>query len=102
MLEVWESGSTRDNPKAAVATPTTIAVSIKTCGSGFEYIASTFIKIGAVPSMIFARETKNKNTEVWNISRPTIYLIKYVLVIMINKPPTNRKIQAKDIHKNIK
>ena len=41
-------------PSAVVATPTTIAVSISTCGRGFEYISFTLsVKIGAVPPAIF-------------------------------------------------
>jgi hypothetical protein len=31
--------------------------------------------IGAVPSMIFAKETKKTNTEVWKIANPTIFFI---------------------------
>ena len=35
-------------PRAVVATPTTIAVSIRTCGRGLEYITFTLsVKIGA-------------------------------------------------------
>ena len=41
-------------PRAVVATPTTIAVSIRTCGRGLEYISFTLsVKIGAVPPAIF-------------------------------------------------
>ena len=46
--------TTRLRPSADVATPTTIAVRMSTCGRGFEYTTSCSpcTKIGAVPPAI--------------------------------------------------
>src|SRR5690606_2365388 len=41
------------SPSASVATPTTMAVRISTCGNGFEYTAKEGSRIGGVPPMIF-------------------------------------------------
>ena len=61
-------------PSAVVATPTTIAVSIRTCGRGFEYISFTLsVKIGAVPPAIFPNVIYKRKTDVWKRARPTIF-----------------------------
>ncbi len=41
--------TTSARPSASVATPTTIAVRISTCGNGFEYTVNASLRIGAVP-----------------------------------------------------
>ena len=45
-----------DKPKALVATPTTIAVRIKTWGSGLEYVENESANMGGVPPIIFPGE----------------------------------------------
>ena len=47
--------TTSASPKANVATPTTMAVRIKTWGKGLEYVSQSGERMGAVPPRIFSR-----------------------------------------------
>ena len=72
-------------PSAVVATPTTMAVSIRTCGRGLEYISFTLsVKIGAVPPAIFPKVIYKRNTDVWKIARPTIFFKRLFLEMKFN------------------
>ena len=58
LIEITDEAIKIAKPRAVVAIPTTIAVRIRTCGSGLEYITAELLadlssRIGAVPPFIF-------------------------------------------------
>jgi hypothetical protein len=67
----------RARPMATVATPTTIAVRIRTWGSGFEYTVTPSRRIGVEPPMILPAEMKRIKTEVWKMPRPMSFLTMF-------------------------
>ena len=71
------------SPSAIVEMPTTIAVRIKTCGSGFEKTPVSFapLKIGAVPFSTLPIVMYRRNTAAWNSDRPMSFLIRFVLAM---------------------
>ena len=71
------------SPTAVVATPTTMAVRMSTWGSGFEYRVHPSARIGAVPPDTFPTEMKKRNTEVWKMLRPMIFLTRFPLAATV-------------------
>ena len=66
-----------------VATPTTMAVRMSTCGRGLEYRVQPSATMGAVPPETFPTEMKKRNTEAWKMLSPMTFLTRFPLAATV-------------------